>query len=153
MLKGPMDICCFTAGLIFSNYHHAVAMKFSRNELNSLQLTSVGHFGCHFAMLVYPTAAIALAAQEGLPFDVVIGWSFLGYFIFGLGGLPVGLLADRLKARWVVVTCVLGLGPALMLVALAEPGRQLILALAVVGLFASLYHPAALGLLSRTHVR
>ena len=150
--KVPTGICCFTAGLIFSQYHNN-SMKFSRNELSSLQLASVGHFGCHFAMLVYPTAAIALAQQEGLPFDMVIGWSFLGYFIFGLGGLPVGFLADRLKARWVVVTCVLGLGPALMLVALAQPGRQLILALAVVGVFASLYHPAALGLLSRTHVR
>lgn len=128
-------------------------MSFNRNELNSLQLTCVGHFSCHLAMLVYPTAAIVLAGEEGLPFDKVIGWSFLGFFIFGLGGLPVGLLADRLKARWVVVTCVLGIGPAMMLVALAQPGRQLILALAVVGGFASLYHPAALGLLSRTHVR
>ncbi len=151
--KVPIGICCFTDGLIFPKYHHTVAMKFSRNELNSLQLTCVGHFGCHFAMLVFPAAAIVLAKQEGFPFDKVIGWSFLGFFIFGLGGLPVGLLADRLKARWVVVTCVLGLGPAMMLVALAQPGRQLILALAVVGLFASLYHPAALGLLSRTHAR
>jgi len=125
-------------------------MKFSRNEIHTLRLTAVGHFGAHFAMLVYPTAAVAIARQEGLPLDVVLGWSFLGYFVFGLGALPIGFLTDHVRARWVVRLGVLGLGPAMTLVATSRPGPGLAAALACVGLMASLYHPAGMGLISRT---
>ena len=125
-------------------------MAFTANERNTLALTAVGHFGVHFAMLVFPTAAIVIARAEGLALETVIGWSFAGYLIFGLGALPVGLLTDHLRARWVVRASVLGIGPALMAVAWAEPGASMAAALAVVGLFASLYHPPGLGLISRT---
>ncbi|MFP6599081.1 MAG: MFS transporter [Deltaproteobacteria bacterium] len=125
-------------------------MSFDRNEKNTLWLTGVAHFGVHMAMLVYPTAAVAIAASEGIGLDVVLGWSFFGYLVYGLGGLPVGILTDHLSARWVVRTGVLGLGLAMMAVATAEPGRGIVLALVVVGAFASLYHPAGLGLISKT---
>ena len=125
-------------------------MNFSRNELNTLQLTGVGHFGCHFAMLAFPTAAVSLADETGIPFATVIGWSFWGFFLFGLGALPVGLLTDRTRAKWVVRMGVLGIGPAMMLVSFAEPGLTLVLSLALVGVFASLYHPSGLSLISRT---
>ena len=125
-------------------------MSFSRNERNTLQLTGVGHLGCHFAMLAFPTAAISLAREEGLPIETVLGWSFWGFFLFGIGALPVGILTDRSSAKWVVRTGVLGIGPAMMLVSLAEPGTMLVLALALIGVFASLYHPSGLSLITRT---
>ena len=125
-------------------------MNFSRSELNTLQLTGVGHFGCHFAMLVFPTAAVSLAHETGVPIAKVLGWSFWGFFLFGLGALPVGLLTDRTRAKWVVRAGVLGIGPAMMLVSLADPGLSLVFALALVGVFASLYHPSGLSLISRT---
>ncbi len=125
-------------------------MNFTCNERRILHLTGVGHFGCHLAMLVYPTIAITLAREEGLPLEKVIGWSFWGYALFGLGALPVGLLADWWGARWVVRSGVLGLGPAMVAVALVEPGPMLVIALALVGCFASLYHPAGLSLISRS---
>ena len=90
--------------------------QFTPNEKNTLRLTAVGHFGAHFAMLIYPTAAVAIARQEGIPLDVVLGWSFFGYLVFGLGGVPVGLLTDHFHARWVVRIGVVGLGGALMAV-------------------------------------
>ena len=125
-------------------------MVFNRNERHTLALTAVGHMGAHCAMLVYPTAAVAIAASEGIGLDVVLGWSFAGSLVYGLGGLPVGFLTDHVRARWVVRAGVLGIGPALMVVALAEPGSQMVAALVGVGLLASLYHPAGLGLISRT---
>jgi FSR family fosmidomycin resistance protein-like MFS transporter len=124
--------------------------QFTPNEKNTLRLTAVGHFGAHFAMLIYPTAAVAIARQEGIPLDVVLGWSFFGYLVFGLGGVPVGLLTDHFRARWVVRIGVVGLGGALMAVSGASPGSSLAGSLIVVGAFASLYHPAGLGLISRT---
>ncbi|RMF24353.1 MAG: MFS transporter [Deltaproteobacteria bacterium] len=127
-----------------------MADSFSPNERHTLALTAVGHFGAHFAMLAYPTAAVAIARQESLPLGSVLGWSFLGYLIFGLGALPVGFLTDHVRARWVVRTGVVGIGAAMLLVAWAPVGRGLVWALALVGVFASLYHPAGLGLISRT---
>ncbi len=125
-------------------------MNLTVNERHTLLLTGVAHFGCHLAMLIFPTVAVALAREEGLPLETVLGWSFAGYFIFGLGALPVGLITDRLRARWVVRVGVLGIGPAMMLVALATPGAALALALGGVGAFASVYHPAGMSLISRT---
>ncbi len=126
-------------------------MKFSRSEINTLQLTGVGHFGCHFAMLVFPTAAVSLAHETGISIATILGWSFWGYFLFGAGALPVGILTDRTRAKWVVRVGVLGIGPAMMLVSLAQPGNtSFVLALALIGIFASFYHPAGMSLISRT---
>lgn len=124
--------------------------EFTPNERNTLRLTAVGHLGAHFAMLVFPTVAVAIARSEGIPLDVVLGWSFYGYLLFGLGGLPVGLLTDHFRARWVVRIGVVGLGASMLAVGASSPGESLALSLAIVGLFASLYHPAGLGLISRT---
>ncbi len=124
--------------------------SFRRSEINTIGLTGVGHLGCHLAMLTFPTAAISIAREEGLPLENVLGWSFLGYLLFGLGALPVGYLADRLKAKWIIRIGVLGIGPAMMLVALFPPGPLLALPLAAVGAFASLYHPSGLSLITRT---
>jgi len=125
-------------------------MRFAKNERHALALTAVGHFGAHFAMLAYPTLAVAIANREGIALETVLGWSFLGYLIFGLGALPVGFLTDHIRARWVVRTGVVGIGAAMMMVSLAAPGPQITAALALIGVFASLYHPAGLGLISRT---
>jgi len=40
----------------------------------------------------------------------VLGWSFLGYLLFGLGALPAGLLADRLGARVMLIVAMGGMG-------------------------------------------
>ena len=92
----------------------------------------------------FPTAAVPMAHETGVPIATVLGWSFWGYFLFGAGALPVGFLTDRTRAKWVVRAGVLGIGPAMMLVSLAEPGVSLVLALALVGILASFYHPAGM---------
>jgi MFS family permease len=71
----------------------------ARNERNVLLLTGVGHFTTHFFELMFPTLAVALARQTELPLDEVLTWSFAGYLLFGLGGLPFGMLADRIGSR------------------------------------------------------
>ncbi len=124
--------------------------QFNSNERHTLALTAVGHFGAHFAMLLFPTLAVILAREEGLELQQVLSWSLAGYLIFGLGALPAGFLTDHLNARWVVRAGVLGLGLATMSVSAVEPGPAVAWCLALVGVFASFYHPAGLGLISRT---
>ena len=93
--------------------------KFSRNDINILWLTGVGHGGCHLAMLIFPTAAVFLVTETGIPIDTVLGWSFIGYAIFGLAAIPIGLLADKISSKLMLRIGVLGTGPALMAVAQA----------------------------------
>ncbi|MGH7790496.1 MAG: MFS transporter [Candidatus Binatia bacterium] len=122
----------------------------ARNERNVLILTGVGHFTAHFFELMFPTLAVTLAAQSGAPLEQVLGWSFLGYLLFGLGALPAGLLADRIGARLMLIAAIFGLGVAALAASEAPNGRALSLCLAVMGLFASVYHPAGTSLITRT---
>lgn len=115
-----------------------------------LLVTGLAHAATHFAELVYPTLAVVLAAETGLPLDRVLGWSFAGYLLFGLGALPAGLLADRIGARRVLLASLAGMGVGLIATGLSRPGLGVATGLAVVGLAASAYHPAGMGLITRT---
>jgi FSR family fosmidomycin resistance protein-like MFS transporter len=119
-------------------------------ERNVLLVTGIAHAATHFAELVYPTLAVVLAADTGLPLDHVLGWSFTGYLLFGLGALPAGLLADHVGARPVLLASLAGMGIGLVLTGLASPGLGVAAGLAVVGLSASAYHPSGMGLITRT---
>jgi len=55
-----------------------------------LLLTGVGHFATHFFELMFPTLAVALARDTGVPLQQVPGRSFLGSLAFGLRALAVG---------------------------------------------------------------
>jgi MFS family permease len=119
-------------------------------ERNVLVVAGIAHATTHFAELVYPTLAVVLAAQEGLPLEQVLGWSFAGYLLFGLGALPAGLVADRIGARRVLLVGLAGMGVGLVLTGLAAPGMGIAIGLAVVGASASTYHPSGMGLITRT---
>lgn len=125
------------------------------NEKKTLALTGIGHFGCHVAMLVFPTAAVIIAEATGLKKEEIYPCIFPCYFLFGICALPIGLLTDRLRTNWGVKAGALGVGPALMLVALADPASkvELTTALALVGIMASIYHPTGMSLISRATTR
>jgi len=121
-----------------------------RTERNVLVVTGVAHAATHFAELMFPTLAVVVAREQGLPLDIVLGWSFAGYLLFGLGALPGGYLADHVGARPVVLASLLGVGLACLVASLTTPGPTLAAALALLGLAGSLYHPAGMGLITRT---
>ena len=120
------------------------------NERNVLLVTGVAHAATHFAELMYPTLAVVLVHETGRPFEEVITWSFAGYLLFGAGALPAGYLADRIGARRVLLASLGGVSVGLLLAGLVEPGPALAGCFALMGLAASGYHPAGMGLISRT---
>src|SRR5512143_2386952 len=113
----------------------------AQNERNVLILTGVGHFSARWFELMFPTLAVALAHQQGLPLEQVLGWSFLGYLLFGLSALPAGLLADRIGARPLLLSGLFGVGVAALAASEAASGRALSICLAVMGGFAGIHHP------------
>ncbi len=120
------------------------------NERNVVLLTGIGHFSTHFAELMYPTLAVALARETGFPLGQVLSWSFFGYLLFGLGALPAGLLADRIGVRVLLIGSLAGMGVCALAAAESTSGTALIICLAGIGGFASVYHPAGMSLISRT---
>ena len=71
-----------------------------------------------------------------------------GYFLFGAGALPGGVLADRFGSRRLIAACLAGMGGAFVLLGLA-PGLWAVGgALLLWGAAASVYHPAGLSLIS-----
>lgn len=124
-------------------------MKYTRNECMLLALAGVGHFSTHLLELMFPTAAIAIAADSGMPLAHVTGLSFAGYLLFGLGALPAGIITDHLGCRRVLLGSMALASLFALATGVAEPGWQLALTLAGMGAALSAYHPAGMSLLSR----
>ena len=101
-------------------------------------------------MLVFPAVVMPLASRLGLDLAVVLGLSFWQYLLFGLTALPWGMVADRWGAKRLMMLYFLGAGLCGLAAALVldHPG-WLTLALAGIGLFSGIYHPAGLGLISK----
>ncbi len=120
------------------------------NERNVVILTGVAHFSTHFFELMYPTLAVTLAHSAAIPLERVLGWSFLGYLLYGLGAVPAGLLADHLGARVMLIAGMAGMGVGALAASDSPAGPGLSICLGALGLAMSVYHPAGMSLISRT---
>ena len=72
----------------------------------------------------------------------------VGYGLFGVGALPGGLLVDRFGSRTLIVTCLFGMSLSFLLLSILRGIAGIAVALAIWGIAASVYHPAALALIS-----
>lgn len=126
----------------------------SPNERNVLITTCFGHFLSHFNMLVFPAILLPLATRLNLPLAEVLGISFWMYLLFGVTALPWGIAADRFGAKALMKIYFGGAGLCGLIAAgwIDAPGL-FALALAGIGLFSGIYHPAGLGLISKRITR
>jgi len=124
--------------------------EFSPAEKRILLITCPCHFLCHFFMLVFPAVPMPLVATLHIPIEEVVKLSFLMYLMFGLFSLPVGLIADRWRTKWMLIIGLVLMGSGMLLAGLKPDPAILYWALGIVGIGASVYHPAGIGLISRT---
>lgn len=101
----------------------------------------------HFVLLIYPTAVLAIAADRGLAYGELIGLSTGAFVAFGLFSLPVGWLADRVGRRNLLGVFFIGVGITCLLLASARSTWHFAAGLAVLGLFAAIYHPVGSAML------
>ena len=119
-------------------------------EKKILVVTCFGHFITHFNMLVFPALVLPLAGRLGLEVPRVLELSFWMYLLFGLSALPWGLAADRWGAKHQLMLFFLGSGICGLAAAWwLDTPAMFSLALAGLGLFAGIYHPAGLGMISK----
>ena len=111
---------------------------------------NVAHFADHFMMLVYATAVIAMAPALGMSYGLSLSLSTGLFACFGILSLPVGWLGDRWSRRHMLAVFFLGGGASLVLAGLVTAPWQIAVALTLVGVFASIYHPIGTAMLVST---
>lgn len=124
--------------------------EFNSDERRILLITCPAHFFCHFFILVFPAVTIPIMNSLGMQLEDVVKLSFLMYLFFGVFALPVGILVDHWQAKRMIVIGTLMMGAGLTLAGVLPYPRVMWLALGMVGMGASVYHPAGLALISRT---
>jgi MFS family permease len=117
-------------------------------EKSILLAVSACHALIHAYMLVFPTIYKSVGSSLKLEFAGVGFVGMASYLAFGFGSLPAGFLSDRIGAGRLLVICIAGTTGASVLVFTLSSTAGVVVALVLLGLFASMYHPAGLSLLS-----
>jgi MFS family permease len=124
-------------------------VSYAVRERNILLVTSVAHFLTHFGLMIFPSLVLSIQQDWGLPFDRALALGFWMYLLFGLGALPSGVLTDLWRRpRLMIVVSLAGMAVCSLWAGLTRTASQLTWALGGLGLFASIYHPAGMGLIS-----
>ena len=99
------------------------------SRFETLRFINAAHFFDHFFLLIFPTAALAIARDWGMTYAEALALGTPIYVMFAVGTLPAGWLGDHLD-----------------LVAVSPGPASLMIGLGLLGLFAALYHPVGLAL-------
>ena len=112
-------------------------------------LLNIGHFLDHLFMLVFATvAALALSREWGLSYGALLAYATPGFFAFGLFSLPAGWIADKWNRDGMMVVFFIGGGLMAILTAFAQTPLQIGIGLFVIGVFAAIYHPVGLAIVT-----
>ena len=108
---------------------------------------NVGHMIDHMFMLIFPTAVLSMQSTFAKPYSELIALALGGFIAFGVGSFPAGWLGDRWSRRNMMAIFFFGIGVATFATGLTQTTWQLATGLAVIGLFASIYHPVGTAML------
>jgi MFS family permease len=114
---------------------------------------NLGHLLDHLAMLVFPTAVVAIGREWNQPYSELLPLAFGSFVAFGAFAIPAGWLADHWSRYKVLVLFFLGIGASLLLTGFAQTGWQIAVGLTVVGAFAAIYHPVGIAMLVASPAR
>lgn len=113
-------------------------------------LLNVAHAIDHWVLLIFATAVSSIAVDFGFTrWEDLMPYATGAFFAFGFGSLPAGRLGDTWGRRPMMLTFFYGLGASLLLVTLASGPWQIALALTLMGVFSSIYHPVGIPMLLR----
>ncbi len=122
---------------------------FTRESKIVLALTGVSHFSVHASMLIFPAIMITLQKEFGVGLDT-LGWMYMfSSFLFGLGALPAGWFEQRLGGRQLLLVFQIGAALSGLVIILAPDRIVMTAGMMLMGLSASIYHPAGLTIISR----
>src|SRR6186713_1758562 len=128
---------------------HAVGASMNRDRLHFLFL-NVGHFLDHLFTLIFATvAALALIREWNLGYGELLKYATPGFFAFGVFSYPAGWLADKWSREGMMVVFFVGIGLASVVTGFAQSPLQVGIGLFVIGVFAAIYHPVGLAMVTQ----
>ncbi|WP_119165515.1 MFS transporter [Algihabitans albus] len=116
----------------------------------SLIFSCLGHLYVHLFTAFYFVIVLSLEEVWSLPYHELIELWALGALLVGLAALPAGWLGDRWSARGMMVVYFLGMGASAIVCGLVDQPTALLIGLAAIGLFASIYHPVGIAWLVKS---
>ncbi len=122
-----------------------------RNQ--TLQFINIAHFFDHFFLLIFPSAALAIAPVWGMSFADVLLLGTPLYVMFALGTLPAGWLGDRIDRLTLIAVFFIGCGASSIWISMASGPKTMTFGLASLGLFAAIYHPVGLAHVTQIGLR
>ena len=108
---------------------------------------NIGHLIDHFMVLIFAKAAYDSGRYFGLQYDEMIIYGTLGMVLFGATAPLAGFLSDRYGRMPLMITYHFGIGVSAILASLSTSEYQLAASLALIGIFASIYHPVGIAML------
>ena len=121
----------------------------TRDRIDFLFL-NIGHYLDHLFTLIFATvAALALSREWGLSYSELLKYATPGFFAFGLFSWPAGWIADKWSREGMIAVFFVGIGAASIATAFAQTPLQVGIGLFVVGVFAAIYHPVGLAIVTQ----
>ncbi|MEM9140750.1 MAG: MFS transporter [Pseudomonadota bacterium] len=126
-----------------------MALRVLNRDQTHFLLLNIGHFLDHLFMLVFATvAALVLSRDWGISYGALIAYATPGFFAFGLFALPAGWLADKWTRDGMMAVFFVGVGLAAIATGFADTPVEMGVGLFVVGIFAAIYHPVGLAIVT-----
>lgn len=113
-----------------------------------ISYVNIAHLFDHMFMLIFPTAVLAMEVDFGRSYGELLALSIGGFVAFGAGSVPSGWLGDRWSRRNMLGVFFIGIGGAAILAGSTTSLWMLAVALTLIGLFASIYHPVGTAMLT-----
>ncbi len=112
-------------------------------------LLNIGHFLDHLCTLIFATvAALALHREWGVGYAELLVYATPGFFAFGFCSLPAGWLADKWSRDGMMSVFFIGIGLASIVTGFAATPLQIGVGLFAIGMFAAIYHPVGLAIVT-----
>jgi MFS family permease len=111
-------------------------------------LLNIAHAVDHMFLLIFAAAVGAIATDFGVArWEDLMPYGAGAFLLYGLGALPAGRLGDLWGRRSMMVLFFFGMGASALLCAMTRSPWELAAALALIGAFASIYHPVGIPML------
>jgi MFS family permease len=111
-------------------------------------LLNVAHAVDHMFLLIFAAAVGQIAHEFGLAsWEDLMPYGAGAFLLYGVCALPAGRLGDLWGRRSMMVLFFFGMGASALLCAVTRSPWQLAGALALIGVFAAIYHPVGIPML------
>ncbi len=118
-----------------------------------MRFLNFGHFLDHYVLLIFPTAVLAIERDWQMSYSQALSLSTPMFVAFSLATLPAGWLGDRWSRVHMMSLFYLGCGGCCLAAGLAPGPIALSAALAGLGLFAAIYHPVGIAMVTEAATR